>query len=78
MTRFHLKNKGFLSFENHLGKFDFFVPQENFGSGHANYKKSFCITKARSTHYCVVRTKITEKNVVQNSLQITLNMMIIL
>ena len=78
MTTFHLKNKGFLSFENHLGKFDFFVPQENFGSGHANYKKSFCITKARSTHYCVVRTKITETNLVQNPLHIMLNMMIIL
>lgn len=46
MTRFHLNNKGFFpSFENHPGNFDFFVSQENFGSGHANYKEVFVSQK---------------------------------
>lgn len=46
MTRFHLNNQGFFpSFENHPGNFDFFVSQENFGSGCANYKEVFVSQK---------------------------------
>lgn len=46
ITRFHLNNKGFFPFfENHPGNFDFFVSQENFGSGHANYKEVFVSQK---------------------------------
>lgn len=40
IVRYHLNNKGFFpSFEGSPGEFDFFITQENFGSGHANYKE---------------------------------------